>query len=111
MAKRGAGRKIHSFPSALTIYYGRRRMLTLAPSFLLDRATSTYRRLSATLFLACKAPFHLEVGDGITLTTRAALLAPRVRRRRTVALDSEIVIFDIPIGTPEYAALEPTLQA
>src|SRR4030095_88780 len=90
-------------PALLTVYYGRRRMLTLAPSMVLDRATSPYRRLSATLFLACRAPFPLEVGDGITLPARAALLAPKVRRRRTVALDSGIVIFDIPIGTPEYA--------
>jgi AraC-like DNA-binding protein len=112
-AKKKTGRRTRApaFPALLTIYYGRRRMLTLAKSFMLDRATSPYRRLSATLFVACGAPFQLEVGDGITLTTRAALLAPKVRRRRTVALDSDIAIFDIPIGTPEFAALGTTLQA
>ena len=75
----------------------------------MDRAASPYRRLSATLFLACKAPFQLEVGDGITLNARAALLAPKVRRRRTVAIDSEIAIFDVPIGSTEFASLEPML--
>lgn len=107
-ARRGRGRA-PEFPASLTVYYGRRRLLTLARSFLLDRAASPYRRLSATLFLACGAPFQLEVGDGITLNARAALLAPKVRRRRTVAIDSEIAIFDVPIGTPEFAALAPTL--
>ncbi|MEO6026546.1 MAG: AraC family transcriptional regulator [Candidatus Binatia bacterium] len=106
----GGRTRAPAFLSVATIYYGRRRMLTLAPSFLLDRAASPYRRLSATLFLGCKGPFQLEVGDGITLTTRAALLAPKVRRRRTIAIDSELAIFDIPIGTPEYAALASTLQ-
>jgi AraC-like DNA-binding protein len=82
----------------------------MATSFVLDRASSPYRRLSASLLLACGGPFLLEVGDGVTLTTRAALVAPKVRRRRTVALDSRLALFDIPIGSPEYAALEPTLR-
>jgi AraC-like DNA-binding protein len=93
----------------ITVYYGQRRMLTLARSFLLDRTMSPYRRLSATLFLGCKGPVQLEVGDGFMLDTRAALLAPKVPRRRTVALDSEIAIFDIPVGTPEFVTLAPTL--
>jgi hypothetical protein len=82
----------------------------LATSFALDRSSSPYRRLSAALMLACGEPFRLEVGDSLTLTTRAALIAPKVRRRRTVALNSQLAIFDIPIGSPEYAALEPTLE-
>ena len=109
--KRVGHDRTQKFPSSLTVYYGRRRLLMLAKSFFLDRAASPYRRLSASLFLGCKAPFQLEVGDGLTLTTRAALIAPKVRRRRTVALDSEIAIFDIPIGTAEYATLEPTLRS
>jgi AraC-like DNA-binding protein len=83
----------------------------LARSFMLDRASRPYRRLSASLFIACGAPFQIEVGDGLTLNTRVALIAPKVRRRRTVALNSDLAVFDFPIGTPEYAALEPTLRA
>jgi AraC-like DNA-binding protein len=110
--RKNVGRKsgAPAFPAVLTIYYGRRRLLTLAPSFLLDRAASPYRRLSATLFLGCRAAFQLEVGDGITLTTRAALVAPKVRRRRTIAMESDLAIFDIPIGSPEFGALEPVLK-
>ncbi len=93
-----------------TAYYGNRRFLLLATSFVLDRSSSPYRRLSASLMLACGEPLRLEVGDGLTLTTRVALVAPKVRRRRTVALNSRLAIFDVPIGSPEYAALEPTLQ-
>jgi AraC-like DNA-binding protein len=93
-----------------TAYYRNRRFLMLATSFVLDRGSSPYRRLSASLMLACGEPFRLEVGDALTLTTRAALVSPKVRRRRTVALDSRLAIFDIPMGSPEYAALEPTLQ-
>jgi AraC-like DNA-binding protein len=92
-----------------TAYYGNRRFLMLATSFVLDRSSSPYRRLSAALMMACGEPFRLEVGGGLTQTTRAALIAPKVRRHRTVALDSRLAIFDIPIGSPEYAALEPTL--
>ena len=93
-----------------TAYYGNRRFLLLATSFVLDRSSKPYRRLSASLMLAGGEPFRVEVGDGLTLTTRAALIAPKVRRRRTLALNSRLAVFDIPIGSPEYAALEPTLQ-
>jgi len=93
-----------------TAYYGKRRFLMLATSYVLDRTSSPYRRLSASLLIACRESFRLEVGDGLTLTTRAALIAPKVRRRRTIALNSHLAVFDMPIGGPEYAALEPTLE-
>jgi len=79
-----------------TVYYGMRRFLLLAPTFILE-PPSPYRRLSPTLLLACKEPFHLVVGDGLTMTARAALIAPKVPRHRVVAVDSDLAIFDLPI--------------
>lgn len=93
-----------------TVYYGVRRFLLLAQSFVLDRAHNPYRRLSATLLIACKHPFRLETGNDKIIETYAALIAPDVPRHRIIAEDSDIAIFDMPIETPEFAALKPLLS-
>ncbi len=93
-----------------TIYYGMRRFLLLAPSFVLE-PTVPYRRLSSTLVLARRNPFLLECSPGETMTTRAALIAPKVQRRRIVAVDADLAIFGLPIGpalgTEPVRSLEP----
>lgn len=94
----------------LSIYYGPRWFLLLARSFVLHRPQQPYRRLSATLLLSRRAPFDLEVEDGRRLQGQAALLAPGVRRRRIIAKDADLAIFDLPIDTPHYAALAPLLR-
>ena len=93
-------------PMQLTIYHCAQCFLLLAPSFVLDRSPTPYRRLSATLLLGCKAPFELEIGDGILIHARVALIAPKVLRKRLIAPDSNLAIFDVPIRAPEFAALE-----
>jgi len=80
----------------LTIYYGTRRFLLLAPTFVLEPVTP-YRRLSASLLLARRRPFVLECGSGVAITTHAALVSPKVPRRRLVAVDSDLAIFDLPL--------------
>ncbi|WP_394832610.1 AraC family transcriptional regulator [Pendulispora rubella] len=85
-----------STPLRCTVYYGLRRFLLLAPTFILAPATP-YRRLTPTLLLSCKGPFQLEVNDDAPRFVRAALIAPKVLRRRVIALDSDMVIFDLPM--------------
>jgi AraC-like DNA-binding protein len=92
-----------------TAYYWRRGFMLLAPSYSLDRSQNPYRRLSATLILALRNPFTLETGAGERLEARAALIAPKVLRRRLCA-DSDIVICDLAVVTPEYLALAPMLN-
>ncbi|PTU30272.1 helix-turn-helix domain-containing protein [Stenotrophobium rhamnosiphilum] len=99
------------FPVGLKAYYGRRRFLLLTQTYLMDRVANPYRRLSATLLIACNKPLRLEAGDEAPIETRAVLIAPNVLRRRTIALNSDLVIFDIPVGSPEYTALESTLES
>jgi len=101
-----------STPQALrfVVYFGPRNFMLLASSFVLDRARAPYRRLAATLMLALRQPLQLDVGAGPCLTTRAALIAPNVPRRRVLALDSDMVTIDFPLRSPEYRALEPLLR-
>ena len=83
-------------PLRFTAYYGMRRFLLLAPTFVIEPATP-YRRLTPTLLLACKRPFEIVIDDDAPRTARAALVAPKVLRRRLIAVDSDLVIFDLPI--------------
>ncbi|MBA3979058.1 MAG: hypothetical protein C0462_00485 [Alcanivorax sp.] len=94
------------FPAGMRVYYGRRRFLLIAQSYRMNRIDSPYRRLSATLLLACGEPFELDAGNGASVVATVALIAPGVPRRRTVALDSNLFIFDFPIGTPDCALLQ-----
>lgn len=103
--------QVSAFPAGIKVYYGRRRFLMLTPSYVMDRAEAPYRRLAATLLLASGQPFQLEVDGQPALRTQAALIAPNVLRRRTLATHSNLALFDIPVGTPEYAALEPMLRS
>ncbi|MEX2476228.1 helix-turn-helix domain-containing protein [Marinobacter sp.] len=97
-------------PIKFIAYYGSRRFLLIASSFLLDRSKDPYYRLSATLLFACREPFKLEIGDGTELTAHAVLIAPKVLRKRLIALNSDLFIFDIPIQSPEFMALKPVFQ-
>lgn len=92
-----------------TLYYWRYGFVLLAPSFVLDRNQNPYRRLSATFMYASKAPFVLETGAADTLTTRAALIGPKVPRRRLRAVHSQLLICDLSVATPEFNALRSLL--
>jgi AraC-like DNA-binding protein len=99
-----------SLPSAgpaplITVYYWRHGFVLLAPSFVLDRSSNPYRRLAITLMHASREPFTLETGIADRTVTRAALIAPRVPRRRIAALKSELFICDLAVATPEFHAL------
>ncbi|WP_394822243.1 helix-turn-helix domain-containing protein [Pendulispora albinea] len=83
-------------PLRFTVYYGERRFLLLASRLVMEPRTP-YRRIAPTLLLACKEPFWLECGEDITLSTRAALIAPNTWRRRLVAVDSDLAVFELPL--------------
>lgn len=89
----------------ITIYYWQRGFMLLAPSFVLEREHNPYRRLSATLLFSRREPFMLDTKEGGLMTGRAMLVAPKVSRRRLVAVDSDLVICDLAVVTPEYDAL------
>lgn len=90
-----------------TIYYGSRRFLLATPSFALERMHQPHRHLMTTLLIARKAPFHLELADGTSVTANAALVAPKIPRRRLIAQDSDLIVLGMPIQSPEFIALQP----
>lgn len=90
-----------------TIYYGSRGLILLAPSLVLDRPTSP---LTATLRIACRQPYTIEVGGYRSLQTRASLVAPRAGRKRIVAVDSDMALFYFPLEMTEYAGLKDVLN-
>lgn len=98
-------------PRRLTIYVARRCFLLLGQSFTLDRHHSPYRRLAATLLISRQQSFDLETDAGILHGIEAALIAPKVLRRRIVAVDSDIAILDIPMNSPAYRKLAGSLGA
>ncbi|WP_394841871.1 AraC family transcriptional regulator [Pendulispora brunnea] len=94
-------------PLRFIVYVGAQRFVLLAESLVLDRSHAPYRRPAATLLLAYKAPMLLEVGEGVALSTQAALIAPKVARKRLAA--EGLVAIDFPIHSGEYAAVQPAL--
>jgi AraC-like DNA-binding protein len=94
----------------LTIYYARRCFLLLGKSFVLDRHYAPYRRLAATLLLTRQQPFDLETDAGSMTGIEAALIAPKVLRKRIVAVDSDIAILDIPMDSPAYRRIAGQLR-
>lgn len=97
-------------PVGMTVYYWAQGFVLLARTFVLDRAQSPYHRLSVTLLIAFGRPFVIEIGDGSQLRTHAALVAPKVLRRRITAVNSDIAILDLAIDSPEFAALAPVFR-
>ncbi len=89
----------------ITIYYWRHGFVLLAPSFVLDRSDNPYRRLAATLMYASGNPITLDTGAADRIVTQAALIAPKVPRRRIMAVKSTILICDLAVATPEFNAL------
>ncbi len=89
-------------PMKFTFYYGSGRILLAAKNFYLDRSQHHYKRLSVTFILACGEPFTLEVGDGTRLISKTALIAPNVERSFLEAQDRDILIFDVPIQSPQH---------
>jgi AraC-like DNA-binding protein len=66
--------------------------------------------MSATLMFALRNPFTLVTGAGDSLEARAALIAPGAFRESFRAVDSDIVILDVSVATPEYFTIAPLLH-
>ncbi len=95
----------HPTPRGVTIYYWPCSLVLLAPSLILDRPTGP---LSATVRIACKEPYTIEVGEQ-KLVTRASIVAPKAERRRILAQNSDIALFYLPLDTPEYSGVRTWL--
>lgn len=92
----------HPSPQGMTIYHWRHGLLLLAPTLVLERTTTP---LCATLRLACNKPYTIDVA-GEEMETWASLVAPRVERRKVIAIDSHVALFYFPIEWPEYQGLQ-----
>lgn len=95
----------HPSPAGMTIYHWRHGLLLLAPTLVLERTTTP---LCATLRLACNKPYRIDVA-GEEITTWASLVAPRVERRKVIAVDSHVALFYFPIEWPEYAGVQAAI--
>lgn len=96
----------HPAPAGVKIYYWPCSLLLTAPSLLLDRPTGP---LSATLRIACREPYTIEVA-GETRVTRASLVAPKAERKRIIAPNSDIALFYLPLQAPRHAALRALVK-
>lgn len=96
--------------AGVVVYYWPRGFLYLAPSFAIDRGDHRpTRRPSIRLMLARTGDLEIELVDGACIRASAALMGPEVKRRRIVAAGRGFVLLDLPVSTPEHAALAPIL--
>lgn len=96
-------------PNPLHIYLWDRRFMLRCASYVLDRAQKPFRRLSATLIVATRAPFRLAVNDQPVAEYQAVLIAPNVLRQVIEALDADVTIVDAGLTSPAFRLLEPQL--
>lgn len=96
----------HPAPAGVTIYYWPCSLVLLARSLILDRPTGPP---AATLRIGCSKPYTVEV-EGRTLETRCSLVAPKAKRKKVIAIDSDIALFYLPIDRPEYRGLRAVLE-
>lgn len=92
-----------------TVYYRQRGVLVLAPSFVALPSDRTFRRESIRFLLGCSDPFRVEFTNGVTLQTRAALIAPWSGCCRIIGENADIALFDFAKASPEYQATEALL--
>lgn len=92
-----------------TVYYRQRGVLVLAPSFVVQPSDRTFRRESIRFLLGCSHPFLVEFTNGVTLQTRAALIAPWSGCCRIIGENADIALFDFAKASPEYQTTEALL--
>jgi AraC-like DNA-binding protein len=95
--------------AGVVVYYWPRGFLFLAPTFAVDRGDRPTRRPSIRLMLARRGNLEIELVDGTRIRAPAVLMGPEVKRRRIVAEGTGFVLLDLPVSTPEHAALAPLL--
>jgi AraC-like DNA-binding protein len=94
----------------VVVYYWPRGFLYLAPRFAIDRGDHRpTRRPSIRLMLARVGDIEIELVDGTCIRASAVLMGQDVKRRRIVAEGKGFVLLDLPVSTPEHAALAPLL--
>jgi AraC family transcriptional regulator of arabinose operon len=96
--------------ASVVVYYWPRGFLYLAPRFAIHRRDrQPTRRPSIRLMLAREGDIEIELVDGTSIRASAVLMGQDVRRRRIVTDGKGFVLLDLPLSTPEHAALAPLL--
>jgi len=86
-----------------------RCLLLQAGTLVVDRRRRPYRRLSATVIVAGRRSFLLEVQGETAREYRGVLVAPNVERNYIEAVDADLTILDAGITTAAFQQLEPSL--
>lgn len=90
-------------------YVWDRCLVVQAATFVVDRRERPYKRLSATVIVANRGHFVLEVDSEPAREFHAVLIAPNVLRRYLEAIDADLTILDAGITSAAYRDLEPRL--
>jgi len=99
----------HWRATPMRVFVWDRCLLLQAGTFVVDRRERPYRRLSATILVASKRPFVLEVEDRPATEYQGALVAPNVGRKYIEAVDSDLTLVDAGITSGAFRDLEPYL--
>jgi len=95
---------------AMRVYLWDRCFVMQADSFAVSGAAKPHKRLSATVIVANRSPFLMQIEGLPVRQYQGVILAPNVSRTLLEADGSELSLFDAGITTASYAALLPCLR-
>ncbi len=102
-------RRERQWSGAGRAYVWDRCLLFQAASFVVDRRQRPYRRLAATVIVASRRRFVLEVNGRPPREYQGVIIAPNVLRRYIEAVESDLTFVDAGITSVAYRDLEPHL--
>ncbi len=95
---------------SMRVFLWDRCFIMQAESFALGAAQKPHRRLSATVIVAGRGTFRMQI-EGLPLREyRGVILAPNVSRNLLDADGAQLSLLDAGITTATYAALRPCLR-
>ena len=94
----------------MRVYMWERCFIMQADSFALSGTAKPHKRLSATVIVANRKPFLMQIEGLPVREYQGVILAPNVSRTLLEADASELSLFDAGITTASYAALQPGLR-
>lgn len=94
----------------MRVYLWDRCFIMQADSFALSGTAKPHKRLSATILVANRRPFLLQIEGQPVREYQGVILAPNVSRTLLEADAAELSLLDAGITTATYAALQPCLR-
>jgi AraC-like DNA-binding protein len=94
----------------MRVYMWDRCFIMQADSFALSGTAKPHKRLSATVMVANRKPFLMQIEGQPVREYQGVILAPNVSRTLLEADAAELSLFDAGITTASYAALQPCLR-